>query len=396
MRIILYTGKGGVGKTSVAAATALRSAELGYKTIVFSTDAAHSLGDAFDMTLSEEPVTVVDNLWAQEIDVLKELDVHWDTVRNWLTALMRWQGVDEVVADELAVLPGMNELVGLLYICRYHDGGQYDVLIVDCAPTGETLRLLSFPETARWYMQRIFPLERRAFSVLNPLLKPILKMPLPDEKVFDSVQFLFKQIERMRDILTNPQISSVRLVVNPEKMVIKESQRTFTYINLYGYFTDVVTCNRLIPEEVNDPYFSYWKENQKEYYKLIEECFSPLPILRVPLMDREVVGLEMLRAMAQALYGDGDPTKHYFQGRPQEIEHVDGSYILKMFLPLVSKEEISVTQNGDELVIQAGHYRRNVLLPHALTGLPVIEAKLEGNELKLKFEESKPSPSERR
>lgn len=339
---------------------------------------------------------MVDNLWAQEIDVLKELDVHWDTVRNWLTALMRWQGVDEVVADELAVLPGMNELVGLLYICRYHDGGQYDVLIVDCAPTGETLRLLSFPETARWYMQRIFPLERRAFSVLNPLIKPILRMPLPDEKVFDSVQFLFKQIERMRDILTNPQISSVRLVVNPEKMVIKESQRTFTYINLYGYFTDVVTCNRLIPEEVNDPYFSYWKKNQKEYYKLIEECFSPLPILRVPLMDREVVGLEMLRAMAQALYGDGDPTKHYFQGRPQEIEHVDGSYILKMFLPLVSKEEISVTQNGDELVIQAGHYRRNVLLPHALTGLPVIEAKLEGNELKLKFEESKPSPSERR
>jgi len=396
MRIILYTGKGGVGKTVVAAATALRSAELGYKTIVFSTDAAHSLGDAFNMTLSEEPVAVVDNLWAQEIDVLKELDVHWDTVRNWLTALMRWQGVDEVVADELAVLPGMNELVGLLYICRYHDGGQYDVLIVDCAPTGETLRLLSFPETARWYMQRIFPLERRAFSVLNPLLKPILRMPLPDEKVFDSVEFLFKQIERMRDILTNPQISSVRLVVNPEKMVIKETQRTFTYINLYGYFTDVVTCNRLIPEEVNDPYFSYWKENQKEYYKLIEECFSPLPILRVPLMDREVVGLEMLRAMAQALYGDGDPTKHYFQGRPQEIEHVDGSYILKMFLPLVSKEEISVTQNGDELVIQAGHYRRNVLLPHALTGLPVIEAKLEGNELKLKFEESKPSPSERR
>jgi len=393
MRTILYTGKGGVGKTTVAAATAARAAGLGYRTVIISTDPAHSLGDSLDVPLSGEAKQVAPNLWAQEVDVLLELDRYWATVRDWLVALLRWEGVDEIVADELAVLPGMEELVGLLYITRYHDSGQYDVLVVDCAPTGETLRLLSFPDMARWYMDRIFPIQKRVAAAIGPMVKPILSIPVPDKRVFASIQSLFEQVDKMRQILADPEKSSVRLVMNAEKMVIKETQRTYTYLNLYGYATDLVVCNRMIPEEVADPFFKLWKESQQRYYTLMEEAFSPLPILKGPLLDQEIVGLPMLRTFARVVFGDEDPTRLYYQGQAQDIRKANGHYLLTMPLPFVTREEVSLLRTGADLVIQAGHQRRTVSLPRSLAGLKVEEAKLEGGTLRLVFEDKGPRPS---
>ncbi len=392
MRIILYTGKGGVGKTSVAAATALKAAELGYRTIVVSTDIAHSLGDSLDIPLSGSATRVADNLWAQEIDVYQEIETHWSTIRNWLIALLQWQGVDRVIADEIAILPGMEELAGLLYITRYHSQGEYEVLVIDCAPTGETLRLLSFPETVSWYMKRIFPMERRAFTALRPIISSVVPLPLPGEEVFDSVEFLYKELDRMRSILTNPAMSSVRLVMNAEKMVVKETQRTHTYLNLYGYFTDLVICNRLLPRELDGTYFDTWKESQSKYFKMIEEGFAPIPIKVAPLFGREVVGLEMLREMSKAIFGEEDPTQVFYQGQAQTIERENGNFVMRLPLAFTTKEDLSILLSGDELIIQAGHYRRNIFLPRSLIGLPVEEAKLDGKNLKLKFRGRQSAP----
>ncbi|MBI2165929.1 MAG: ArsA family ATPase [Chloroflexi bacterium] len=395
MRIILYTGKGGVGKTSISAASALRSAELGYKTIVMSTDIAHSLADCLDMPLGSEPMKVAPNLWGQEIDTLKEVEANWSTVRDWLAALMQWQGVDQVVAEEMAVLPGMDELVGLLYIARYYQEGNYDVMVVDCAPTGETLRLLSFPEMARWYMDRLFPIGRKATAALAPLARTIIGMPMPGSGVFDSIQGLYTQLNSMRQILINGDVASVRLVVNAEKMVIKEAQRTFTYLNLYGYHTDAVVCNRLLPDRVGDSFFDAWRESQRRYLQFLKECFNPLPVITAPLMEREVVGLDVLRKLAEETFGNQDPTQILYHGATQQIRREGRNHILELKVPFVTKEDISLVRNGDELVLQAGPYRRNVLLPQVLMPLEVKEAKLKDGSLHVLFEDRRPSARKR-
>ncbi len=388
MRIILYTGKGGVGKTTVAAATALRAAELGYKTVVLSTDPAHSLADSFDITLGNEPQLIASNLWAQETNMSQTLRTYWDTVQEWITALLAWRGIDEVVADDIAVLPGMEELANLLYISHYHDDNKYDVAIVDCAPTGETLRLLSFPEILRWWMHRIFPKGRAIVGMVRPLVKFASNIPMPSDEVFDSAEHLFSELDRIQNLLSDPKKSSMRLVVNPEKMVIKEAQRTFTYLNLYGYPTDLIICNRFISEEVKDPYFDYWKKSQKEYYTLIEECFAPLPVLSLPLFQQEVVGIPMLQAVGKTLYRDNDPAKLFFHGQIQSIKREDNSYILSMALPFIAKGNINLARNGDELTIQVASFRRNIILPNILRGLAVDKARFEDERLKISFQAS--------
>ena len=385
MRIILYTGKGGVGKTSVAAATALRAARLGYKTLVMSTDAAHSLGDAFDRPLGGEVVAIVDNLWGQELDVFRETEAHWGTLENYFKILMAWRGLDEVLAEEMAILPGMEELAGLIHLINYHQQAEYDVIVVDCAPTGETLRLLSFPDVTRWWLHRIFPIQRTAARIARPVLKRVTDLPFPEDEVFEALKDLIEKLDRMRQILTDADTCSVRLVLNPEKMVIKESQRTFTYLNLYGYATDLVICNRLIPQDVTDAYFSNWKESQERYYALVEEAFGPLPILKAPLMEQEVVGMAMLERFADALYGDGDPTRVYFEGQAQEIRQEDGDYLLTLVLPFSKKEEIRLSHVGDELIVHVGGQKRNLILPRALAGLASESAKLEGDRLTIRF-----------
>jgi arsenite-transporting ATPase len=388
MRIILYTGKGGVGKTSVAAATALRSAELGYKTLAVSTDPAHSLGDSFDRPVGAGIVPITSNLWGQELDVFRETEAHWGTLENYIKIVMAWRGVDEVLAEEMAILPGMEELAGLIQLTNYYRKNEYDVIIVDCAPTAETLRLLSFPDVTRWWLHRIFPIQRTAARIARPVLRRVTDLPLPEDEVFEAVKNLFDKLDDMRTILSDGETCSVRLVLNPEKMVIKETQRTYTYLNLYGYRTDQVVCNRLIPEEVTDEYFSEWKDAQEQYYALVEEAFSPLPILRAPLMEQEVVGMKMLARFAGALYGGADPTPPQFKGQAQDISQEDGDYVLRLMLPFAEREDIRLARVGDELIVHVGAQKRNIILPRALAGLNNTGAKLEGDELVIRFSRS--------
>jgi len=385
VRVILYTGKGGVGKTTVAAASALRSAQLGYRTIILSTDSAHSLADSFDLPLGNEPQLITSNLWGQETEMVQTLATHWGTIHKWVSALLTWRGMDEIIADEMAILPGMEEIANLLYIVDFYRSGKYDVIIVDCAPTGEALRFLSFPEMMRWWMEKLFPIERKAASVARPLLKALTNIPMPDDEVFASMESLFFELNEIQVVLRNQNMSSVRLVVNPEKMVIKEAQRTFTYLNLYGYLTDLIICNRVIPDKVDDRYFDYWKESQSRYYEVIKECFAPVPISIIPLLDREVVGIPMLEVIADALYREDDPTRLFFHGEVQDLHKEDDHYTLSLALPFIEKGDISLMQSGDELIIRVGNFKRNIILPHTLVGLTATEARFDESKLRIQF-----------
>lgn len=388
MRILLYTGKGGVGKTSIAAATALRCADLGYRTIVVSTDAAHSLADSFDVPIGNEPVEIAPRLHGQEIDVLHQMEKYWGTVQEWTTTVLSWRGLDELIADEASVLPGMDELASLLQIVLLHDSCAYDVIIVDCAPTGETLRLLSLPEVAEWYLSRVFPIQRQTAKIVGPLIRSITNIPIPDDQVFESIKGLIEQLDKMHTLLTDQKKSSVRLVLNPEKMVIKEAQRTYTYLNLYGYATDLVISNRIIPSSVGDHYFNAWKDAQVRYGRLVEEAFAPLPIFQVPLLDHEVVGATMLRKMAEAIYGAQDPTQIFHHEQPQVIEKAADAYLLKLRLPFITKDAVNLTRSGDELAISIGNFRRNLILPRVLAAREIQKAKFEGDKLVLTFVDS--------
>lgn len=385
MRILLYTGKGGVGKTTVAAATAVRAAELGYRTVVMSTDLAHSLADSLDVRLGPEPSPVAPNLWGQETDIYYNLKQYWGTIQAWLTELISWRRIDDLVADELSVLPGMEELANLLWINRLRESGQYDLIVVDCAPTGETLRLLSVPEVARWWVEKLMPIQRAAAQVVRPILRATTGLPMPEDEVYDAVRDLFDQLHRLHTMLADPELTSVRMVLNPEKMVIKETQRTFTYLNLFGYPTDLVICNRVLPDAVRDQFFDRWKEQQAGYLRMVEEGFAPLPMLAVPLFPTEIVGLERLSELGRSLYGDEDPSRIFYCGRTQTVEKVDGSYVLSLPLPFAERGEVDLVQSGDELLVRAGAHRRNLILPRLLVGLTPAGARFEGDTLRIRF-----------
>jgi len=387
-RILLFTGKGGVGKTTIAAATALHAAKQGYKTIVMSTDAAHSLGDSLDCPLGPEPVPIFPNLWAQESNILYNIETHWGTVKKWLAALMAWRGVDEIVAEEIAVLPGMEELANLIWVYHYEKSQDYDVIVVDCAPTGESLRLLSFPEMAQWWLNKLLPVGRRLMPITYPIVRRFTDMPLPDEQIFSTIDELFHQLEGLRSLLTNPQVTTIRLVLNPEKMVIREAQRTYTYLNLYGYPTDAVICNRLIPQSADGSYWEGWKEAQVEHLQLIEECFSPLPILKVPLLKSEVIGMKALEEIGRLLYNEDDPTRLLFEGKPMSIDQDNGSYVLTLHLPFIAKGNVSLMRSGDELVATIGSQRHNILLPQVLLGRELKGARLDDGHLYIRFGEA--------
>ncbi len=385
MRILLYTGKGGVGKTSVSAATALRCADLGYRTVVVSTDAAHSLADSFDLKLGPEPTRVTRNLWGQEIDLLYQMDKYWGTVQSYLTSLLSWKGMDSLVAEETAVLPGMEELASLLQIVYLYDSGEYDVIIIDCAPTGATLQLLAFPEMARWYLDRIFPIQTKAIQLARPILRAVTDMPMPEDALFKAVEHLIGELARMQQLLSDPAIASARVVLNPEKMVIKEGQRALTYLNLYGYTTDMVIANRVLPADMAGAYFDAMRGAQARYMQMVEEMFAPLPILRVPMFEQEVVGLEMLRRMADSVYGQNDPAGVYFHGRTQEIIKQGNLYTLRIPLALADKDAIQMTRAGDELIIHIGNQKRTQILPRALVTLEIKSAQYADNVLSIDF-----------
>lgn len=395
MRIILYTGKGGVGKTTVSAATALMAAQRGYRTLVISTDPAHSLADAFDRPLGSEPTPITDYLWGQEINVLEEIRTHWGEVKDYLTVLFATRGVEEVIAEEMAVFPGLEELCSLLQIRLRGEEGRFDCLIVDCAPTGETMRLLSFPDVARWYMEKLFPWERRIVTAMGPIVQPFVPVPLPKDNVYAAIEVLFTRIDGMKEVLCDPKRSSVRLVLNPEKMVIKEAQRALTYLNLYGYVTDAVVCNRVFPRQLEQGYFAEWSHIQGRYREMIQRGFSPIPIWEIPLFDREVVGLAMLERMGRSLFADNDPLNVWMSGPVQTVRKKGGCYYLRLRLPFLQKEELSLLKRGDELVVSIGNFRRDLVLPRALADLTVKRARLEEGYLVVRFGRDESSQEEK-
>lgn len=386
MRIIVHTGKGGVGKTSVSAATALRCSELGLKTIVISTDTAHSLGDSLDREIGPEPVEISPNLWAQEVDARYSMDKYWGVFQKYMVALFSRRGVEDIVAEEVTVLPGFEEGAHLLWIDKYQREGFFDVLVVDAAPTAETLRLLSFPDVTRWWFERLLTFSKGAARVLRPLARPLLRTELPNREAFETVEVLFDTFEKVGKLLGDPASSSMRLVVNPEKMVIKETQRTYTYLNLYGFPVDAVICNKILPDEVTDPYFDQWKDIQRANITLIGEAFGELPLLRVPMMSRDVNGLESLRHIGNALYGDKSPISSMFHGTTHQITpDSEGGYTLRVPLPFANREDLDLYRSADEITLRVGPYRRNIVLPHALWKLEIGTARFEGASLNIQF-----------
>ncbi|HUY57927.1 MAG TPA: ArsA family ATPase [Candidatus Micrarchaeaceae archaeon] len=385
MRVILYTGKGGVGKTTVAAASAVKCAAMGLRTLVISTDAAHSLGDSLDRELAPEPVEVAENLFAQEVNALHEMEGHWDKIHGYLAVLFNSQGVDEIIAEELATPPGMEEISSLMWIRRHAQRQEYDVLIVDCAPTGETLQLLAFPDVARWYLDRIFPLERKVMKVARPVIQPFVKIPLPGDEIYGSIKELLLDLESMKEVLSDSKTCTVRLVLNLEKMVIKEAQRAYTYLNLYDYQVDAVLVNRVLPEAVSEGYFADWRKSQQRYAEQVEAAFSPVPILNSQLFDHEVVGLENLRELGDSLFGSIDPSAVLFNTKPQALTKDDHGYVLTLQLPFATKEQVELTQRDDDLYVSVGPYKREISLPRVLHGKVTTSANLESGRLAIHF-----------
>jgi arsenite-transporting ATPase len=385
-RTILYTGKGGVGKTSVAAATARAIAGGGARTVVLSTDPAHSLSDSLETALSASPTPIAPNLWGQEVQAVEEMERNWQAVQEWLGGLLAERGLDPIVAEEMTVPPGLDELFSLLQIKRHHESGDYDVIVVDCAPTGETLRLLSFPDVARWWLEKVFPWERRIVSAARPLARTFLDIQLPTEAVFSDVQRLVTNLIAMNEILRDRERTSVRLVMNPEKMVVKEAQRTFTYLNLYGYLTDAVVVNRVFPEEVAGGYFDAWRGVQRDQLELVEQAFAPVPVLKAPFFEQEVVGPEMLDRLASEVFADSDPAALLYSDFSQELSMEGGVATLRLPIPFAEKEEIELKQVGLELVVRAASSKRNIVLPAALAPYRPRGAKFENGTLTVMFE----------
>jgi arsenite-transporting ATPase len=392
-RTILYTGKGGVGKTSVAASTARRCAASGLRTLVISTDPAHSLSESLAAELSGEATQVSDHLWGQEVKAQEEMEHHWSGVQDWLGELLIERGVDRISAEELTVPPGMDELFSLLRLQAQHHTDEWDAIIVDCAPTGETLRLLSFPDVARWWIEKVFPKERQIMAAARPIARSLLDIPLPSAAVFSDIQRLSENLIAMNEILRDRERSTIRLVMNPDKMVIGEAMRTFTYLNLYGYVTDAVVVNRIFPEDVGT-YFGKWRRLQQEHLELVESAFAPVPVLRAPYFDQEVIGPEMLDRLGSELFAAHEPEAMLYSSITQELVVAEDHARLWLALPFADKGEISLKKIGLELIIGVGDQKRTIILPPALAGFRPSEATFEDGALEVTFDGA-PRPSQR-
>ncbi len=387
MRVLLFTGKGGVGKTTVAAATALRAAESGQRTLVCSTDPAHSLGDVFDVGLGDRAAPITGRLDGQELDARSRLEDAWGEIREYLVALFDWAGADAVEAEELAVIPGLDEVFALAELRTHAEAGEYDVVVVDCAPTAETLRLLSLPDVLGWYMARVFPTQRAVTRAVRPLVQRMVRMPVANDGVFASVRRFYDRLDGVRDLLTDGDTTSARLVVNPERMVIAEARRTFTYLSLFGYHVDSVVVNKLLPEAVTDPWFKGWRDAHAEHLATIEEAFEPLPVLRAEQAEHELVGVQRLEAFGAALYGGSAPEERLSFVEPMRVEARDGALVLSLHLPFADKGDIEVGRADDELFVALGSYRRAISLPDSLRRRAVGGARMSGGRLHVEFVE---------
>lgn len=385
MRVILVTGKGGVGKTTVAAATAVAAADRGHRVLVSSTDPAHSLADALAVTLGDVETEIFPSLSGQQIDTQSQLDRHWGSIRDQIMQVFDWGGVTGIEAEEFLVFPGMDELFALLEVDRHARSGNYDVIVVDCAPTAETLRLLSLPEVLSWYFERVMPAERRLMKAARPFLTRLTDLPMPEDNVYQAAQSVFEGVEKVKALLSDPNTTSARLVVNPEKMVIDEARRTFTYLGLFGYGVDSVVVNRVLPDAVSDPYFDRWRSIQKGHLDAIDSGFADVPRLRLRLFDDEMVGVEKLRQMAEELYGAKDPITGFTAKSPFKVTEKGGEIVMEMKVPFVDRGDVDVFRHGSELFLQVGPYRRSFVLPDTLRRREVTRAKLEKGKLAVSF-----------
>ncbi|MDJ0497203.1 MAG: ArsA family ATPase [Acidimicrobiia bacterium] len=385
MRVLLITGKGGVGKTTVSAATAVHAADRGYRTLVMSTDPAHSLGDAFQLDFGDHPTAIQDRLAAQQINSQQRIEESWGEVRDALTEFFDWSGLKGIEAEELTVFPGMDEIFSLVTVRDHVRSGEYDLIVVDCAPTAETLRLLSLPDVLAWYMEKMFPIGRRVAKVVRPVITKVTSMPVADDKVFEAVSRFYDRLDGIREILSDPDITSARLVMNPEKMVIAEARRTYTYLGLFGYMVDAAIVNRVLPAAVDDSYFARWREIQKGHLAAVEEGFADVAIQHLRLFDEEMVGIERLRQVGLELFGDSDPTDRFSDGRPFRVEDVGDDVVMIVAVPLAERGDVDLMRHGNELVITVGPYRRSIILPDSLSRRHVRRAQLVEGELRITF-----------
>jgi arsenite-transporting ATPase len=389
MRIILFTGKGGVGKTTVAAATSIKSASLGHKTLVISTDVAHSLADSFAVPLTHEPVAVgPSGLFAAELDAGKELERYWGDVKRRIAALLSEEGLKSTLAGEMAVIPGLDEILSLVKIKKYFDEARFDVLIIDSAPTGAAMRLLSAPDVNRWYIKNVLNLASGFRRIVRPVIQSLGKWPLTDSALQEKVKNLFERAEALRRILSDPTITSVRLVLNPDRMASLETERAFTFFSLYGLSVDALFVNRVLPPEITDPYLDTWKQQQANYRREIAETYDQLPLFEIPLRRQEVTGIDQLQELAEAIYGAMDPIKRLSEGQPLRFDLNNGKYTLSLRMAGVHGKDIDLEKRGDELRVQIGKFQRSIILPQYVAGMQPTSASLDGGLLKVVFEES--------
>jgi len=395
MRILLFSGKGGVGKTSLAAATGVKLAQQNYRTLVLSIDPAHSLADAFDLDTelfhvqTSEPLGINDRLSVQELNIQKEIKRHWQEISSYVSAVLRTTGISGVEAEELAILPGMEELSAMMYINQYRREQRYDVIVLDAAPTAESMRFISMPTTLDWYMKHIFPFQRNFLKAVRPIANRVAPFELPPDTYFGNVRALFDKLDGVGEMMEDPRITSVRLVTNAEKMVVRETQRAFVYFSLHGLTVDAVLVNRLLPAEVRDAWFNEWHTSQDAMLHEIEEYFAPVPVKKVPLFSHEVLGRQRLEDLARTLYAENeDPSAVTRTEKPYTFGKQNGLYEIRVLLPFATKGEIELFKKGDELVVQIGTFRRHIGLPRSMTALSPSRARLESKVLTIEMKET--------
>lgn len=394
MRILLFSGKGGVGKTSLAAATGLKLAELNYRTLVMSIDPAHSLADSFDLNTdlfhaqTSDPLPITNRLSIFELNIQKEIKRHWQEISSYITSVLRTTGISGVEAEELAILPGMEELSAMMYINQYRREQTYDAIVLDAAPTAESMRFISMPTTLDWYMKHIFPFQRNLLKAVRPIANRVAPFELPTDNYFVNIRNLFEKLEGVDDLMEDPKTTSVRLVTNPEKMVLRETQRAFVYFSLHGLTVDTVVVNRLLPADVKDAWFAQWHKSQDGILGEIEEYFAPVPVKRVPLFEQEVLGKERLERLASLLYPAGeDPAAVTRTEKPYTFEKSDGHYQVRILLPFAAKGDVGLFKKGDELVVEIGTLRRHIGLPRSMAMLSPGRARLERQVLTVEMKE---------
>ncbi len=383
-RIILFTGKGGVGKTTVAAATALRAADMGHKTLVMSTDPAHSLADALDHPIGPEPSEILPNLFGQEVDVYYSITKYWSKMRELILSVLQWRGMDRMLAEEMAVLPGMEETAAFLWLELFYRTGGYDLIVIDSAPTGETLKHLTLPQVSQWWLTKVLPVQKLAKNSMGKMVRKVTGVPL--DTGLQELESFYDKLMRVNELMSKPSISTIRLVMNPERMVIQEALRAYTYLQLYGYVVDGVVVNRILPPESADSMFGDYFSAQQRYLEEITDSFAPLPIFRVPHMGQEVFGPDRLRKVVSELYQDQDPRQVFYHKKPYHFIEREQGYLLSIQLPFLKEDEVSVTQHGDELIIQAKNRRRNLFLPQFLAYYRVANTQMMDGRLLIRFE----------